>query len=441
MSVTVENVSQLGRKLTIEVPAEAITKDVSERLQKLAREARLPGFRPGKVPLKVIRQRYLKPVTQETLANLMQSSLMSALEDKGIKPAAYPKVLPVDLEKYEEGQEFSYQVELDELPKIELATLTDVAFEQPQVEITDLDIHTVLERMREQNPQWKAVERACQDKDKVMMDFEGSIDGELFPGGKAEGFGLVLGSGGMIPGFEEPIIGMSKGDEKDITVTFPAEYHAKELAGKEATFKIVVHEVLEPALADLDEAFAQQFGIKEGGMDALKKDVKGNMERELKMKINTQMKEIVFTKLLEMHAFDLPVSLLVEETANMRRLLEQGAANSLKRPGLDAITEDNLEEEANRRVHLGLLIAHIIEAKGIKADMNRISERIFEMASVYEQPEQIAAWYLQNENARKEVESMVLEDQVLDWILSEAKITDKPTSYKEVMGLDEKAEK
>ena len=427
MQVSVENTSALERRMTIGVPAERIEAEVNKRLQQTARNAKIPGFRPGKVPMSVIRQRYEADARQEALGNVIQASFYEAVVEQKLNPTGAPSVEPKVVEK---GKDLEYIATFEVFPEFEVAAFDSIAVERLSAEVTDADLDKMLEVLRKQNVRYEAADRAAQDEDQLNIDFVGKVDGEAFSGGSATGTQLVLGSGRMIPGFESGLVGAKAGEERVLNVTFPEDYQNLELAGKAAEFTVTVNSVSEPKLPELNEEFFAQFGIKETGIEGFRAEVRKNMERELRQAIKTKVKNQVMDGLVAGNPIEVPKALLSNEVDRLRVQAVQQFGGNIKP---DQLPAELFEEQAKRRVELGLIVAEVVKQFDLKPDDTRVRELIQEMASAYQEPEQVVAWYYKNEQQMNEVRSVVLEEQVVDTVLQKASVTDKAVSYEEAV--------
>jgi len=427
MQVSVESTSALERRMTVGVPAERIETEVNKRLQQTASRAKVPGFRPGKVPMSVIRQRYEDSARQEALGDLIQATYYEAIVAQKLNPAGAPAVEP---KVFEKGKDLEYVATFEVFPEIQLAGFEGLTIERQQAEVQDSDVDNMLEILRKQNTRFEAVERAAENGDQLNIDFVGKIDGEAFAGGSAKGTPLVLGSGRMIPGFEEALVGVKAGEERVINPTFPADYQNLDLAGKTAEFTITVNSVSAPQLPELNDEFFALFGIKEGGIDGFRAEVRKNMERELRQAIKSKVKNQVMEGLLAANPVEVPKALIANEVNRLRVQAVQQFGGNIKP---DQLPAELFEEQAKRRVVLGLIVAEVVKKTELKPDENRVRELIEEMASAYQEPQQVVAWYLKNEQQLNEVRSVVLEEQVVDTVLQQAKVTDKAVSYEEAV--------
>ncbi len=427
MQVSVENTSALERRMTIGVPAERIETEVNKRLQQTARRAKVPGFRPGKVPMSVIRQRYEDSARQEALGDLIQATFYEAVVEQKLNPAGAPAVEP---KVFEKGKDLEYIATFEVFPEFAVAGFESIAVERLSAEVADADLDNMLEILRKQNVRFEAADRAAANEDQLNIDFVGKIDGEAFAGGSAQGTQLVLGSGRMIPGFEDGLVGAKAGEERVLTLTFPEDYQNLDLAGKAAEFTVTVNSVSAPTLPELNEAFFNQFGIKETGLEGFRTEVRKNMERELRQAIKTKVKNQVMDGLLSANPIDVPKALLENEVNRLRVQAVQQFGGNIKP---DQLPVELFEEQAKRRVVLGLIVAEVVKANELKPDEARVREMIQEMASAYQEPEQVVAWYYKNDQQLNEVRSVVLEEQVVDTVLQKASVTDKSVSYEEAV--------
>ncbi|WP_160286558.1 trigger factor [Pseudomonas knackmussii] len=427
MQVSVESTSALERRMTVGVPAERIETEVNKRLQQTARRAKVPGFRPGKVPMSVIRQRYEAAARQEALGDLIQETFYEAVVEQKLNPAGAPSVEPKLFEK-EKGLEYIATFEV--FPEFQVAGFDGIEIERLQADVADTDVDNMLEILRKQNTRFEAVERAAQNDDQVNIDFVGKIDGEAFAGGSAKGTLLVLGSGRMIPGFEEGLVGAKAGEERVLSLTFPENYQNLDLANKAAEFTVTVNSVSEPKLPELNEAFFALFGIKESTLEGFRTEVRKNMERELRQAIKSKVKNQVMEGLVASNPIEVPKALISNEVNRLRVQAVQQFGGNIKPEQLPA---ELFEEQAKRRVVLGLIVAELVKQHELKADEARVREMIEDMASAYQEPEQVVAWYYKNDQQLNEVRSVVLEEQVVDTVLQKAKVTVKQVSYEDAV--------
>jgi trigger factor len=439
MQVSIETTSGLERRLTVGVPAERVDLEVDSRLQKEARSVRLPGFRPGKVPMKVMRDRFGEGVRQQGLGEVMSQSFQEAVIQEKLRPAGQPSIEPRNLEA---GKDVEYVATFEVFPDVEVLEMKGFAVEKPVADVKDDDVDNIIEVFCKQQGNWEPVERAAVDGDKVNIDYVGTRDGEEFEGGTAKDSELELGSGRMIPGFEDGVAGMKAGDEKTLALSFPDEYHNEELKGAAVEFKMTLNSVLELTPAPVDEALFAQYGVADGGEEQFRKEVADNMARELKNAVEAKVKQQVMDAVLEAHqSLEIPQSLVDQEVGVMRKQMFQqfgGAGN--QDLDLESLLPDTMfTENAERRVKLGLVMAEIIAANEIRADGEKVRDTIEEMASTYENPQEVIDHYYSSQEQLSAVESKVLEDQVVEKLLESANITENKCSYQDAISQDQEA--
>jgi trigger factor len=432
VTVSVESIGGLERRMTAEVPAERIESEVEKRLHQVAKTAKIKGFRPGKVPLKVIRQRYGADVRNEVVTEVVQSTWYEAVSEHKLRPVGGPRI---ETQENTAGADLAFTATFEVLPEIELKGHEGIAVERPVAEIEPADVDEMLEKIRKQRGHWHAVERAAESGDRVIVDFVGTIDGEEFSGGTGADVPVVLGEGRMLEDFEKGLAGMSPGEERDVEVKFPEDYQAEELAGKTAMFRMTAKRVEEEHLPELDDEFAQAFGIEEGGMDKLRSEVEANMRQEMAERVREVMKRQVLEGLLGANEVDLPGTLVEQEVQALRQ-------DMIRRMG-GQITDDSqlpprepFEESARRRVSLGLLIGELRRSAEIALDQERIRARLQQIVSSYPNPEEVAKIYMSNRDLMSQLETSVLEEQVVDWLIERAEIKEKATPFKELMRPD-----
>ena len=405
MQVSVESTGKLERRMLVQVPAERVTSEIASRLKTLSRTARLNGFRPGKAPIAVIRRQFGVQVHREVIGELLQSSFAEAVSQQKLAPAGSPHIEPQSMD---EGQDLKYVATFEVFPEIVLQPIEKLEVERTTAEVTDADVDAMIERLRKQQPKYSAVTRAAQTGDRATVDFEGSIGGVAFAGGKGENVAIVLGEGRMLPQIEQGLVGAAAGEHRDIVVQFPADYRATELAGKQADFKVQVKTVEEAALPELDEEYCKSYGVTEGGVPKLREDVANNMRRELQQTLRNHNKTVVMDRLYQANPLEVPNALVETQVRDM-------------------------QIEALRRVALGLIFNDIIRRQGLALDPARTEARLDEMAGAYGDAAALKRAYRQNADALRQVESIALEDQVVDWILAHAKVRDVGLNFKEVM--------
>lgn len=433
MQVSVEQTGSLERKVTVQVPAERVEDEVTNRLRNLARRVRMDGFRPGKVPFKVVKKRYDGQVRGEVLSDLVQQTLSEALRQENLQPAGGPRIEPKSMEP---GKGLEYDAVFEIYPQIELASLSGAEVEKPVAEVSDADVDKMIDKLRTQRATWSQVDREAREADQITVNFEGSIDGEVFPGGKGEQVPIVLGSGSMIEGFEAQLEGAKAGEHRTVEVRFPDDYRAQEVAGKDAKFEVDVVEVAEPVLPEVDEDFARAFGVNEGGAEGLRKEVRGNMERELEQKIRAKVKEQVLDRLLEANEIEVPKALVDEEITRMMSQATGKSPEELK--GLN-LPRDMFEDRARKRVALGLLIGEVIKSNEIQLDADRVSSTLSRVASSYEDPEEVMQAYRKNPSLRNDLEAHVMEEQVVDLLLGQMNVKEKRQAFDDLMNEGEGA--
>lgn len=428
MQVSVETTQGLGRRVTITVPAADIQKAVDSELKKAAKTVRIDGFRKGHVPMSMVKQRYGMSVLNDVLGDLMQRNFINAIIENKVNPVGAPDYKP---EQYKEGEDFVYSVEFEVFPEIELKDLESIEVVKPIVTVKDEDVDNMLETLRKQQAEWKDKEGEVAAEDRVTVDFNGSIDGEEFEGGKAEDFVLAMDQGRMIPGFEEGLIGHKAGEEFTIDVTFPEDYHAENLKGKKAQFAINLKKVEERELPELTEEFIKRFGIADGSVDGLRAEVRKNMERELKNAIRTRVKSQVIDGLVKANEVDVPAAAVDSEIEVLQRQAAQRFGGDEKQAL--QLPRELFEEQAKRRVIVGLLLGEVINSNELKAEDERVKALIDEMASAYEDPSEVVEFYNKNEQLMNNIRNLALEEQAVEKILATAKVTEKETNFTELM--------
>ena len=434
MQVSIETTSGLERRLTVGVPAERVDSEVNQRLQKAAKTIRLDGFRPGKVPMNVGRQRFGPGVRQEVIGEVMSQSFYEAVSQENLKPAGQPSIEPKNLE---EGKDIEFIATFEVFPDVDLVDLAGLKVDRPKAEVNDDDIATMIETFRKQQGSYEVVGRAAALEDQVNIDYQGTRDGEAFEGGSAEGSDLVLGSGRMIAGFEDGIVGMTAGEEKTLSLSFPEDYHNEDLKGAAVEFKIKLNTVQEMALAELNDELFEKFGVTEGGEESFREEIGKNMQRELKNAIKARVKQQVMDGVVEAHeGLEIPAALLDQEISVMRKQMFQQFGGAGAAPDLDLdslLPADMFSEEANKRVKLGLVLNEFISKESLKADADKVRETIEEMAATYQDPEEVINHYYGNQEQLSAIESMVLEDQIVEKILESADVSDSECSYQEAL--------
>ncbi|AOY51169.1 trigger factor [Vibrio cholerae] len=428
MQVTVETLEGLQRRLNITVPAANIEDAVAAELRNIAKNRRFDGFRKGKVPMKMVAKMYGKAVRQDVLGEVMQRHFIEAIVKEKINPAGAPTFAPVEIG---EGKDLVFTATFEVYPEVELKGLENIAVEKPAAEVTDADVAEMLETLRKQQATWKEVDEAAENGKRVSIDFVGSIDGVEFEGGKAENFPLEMGAGRMIPGFEDGIVGKTKGMEFVIDVTFPEDYHAENLKGKAAKFAIKVNKVEARELPELNDEFVARFGVAEGSVDALKAEVRKNMERELKQAIKARIKEQAIEGLVKENEIQVPSALIDQEINVLRQQAAQRFGGNVEAAA--QLPRELFEEQAKRRVVVGLLLGEVIRTHELKADEEKVKALITEMATAYEDPSEVVSYYEQNQQLMNNMRNVALEEQAVDAIIAKAKVTEKAISFSELM--------
>ena len=434
MQVSVENKGNLGRRMTVAVPAEQFEQALVSRFQRLSKQVKVPGFRPGKIPMKVIEARYGGRVLDEVAGELIQNTFREAIGQEGRKPVAGPHIHPKAIER---GKELAYTAEFEVYPEIPKVDLAGHAIERPGCSITDEDVERSVENLRKQRPEWHAVEREARLDDRMKIDFEGKVDGESFEGGQATDFAVVLGTGSLIPGFEEGLVGAKAEETLTLDLEFPATYSNQALAGKPAKFEITIREVAEPVLPEVNEDFVRQFGIEDGSVDTLYKGVRANLDREMVQRLRTVLRARVFEALVGANKFEVPETLLKAETEYVRRLhdamRQQGQTDAETATAEESVV---YEVTARRRLAQNLVIAEVIRIQGIKAEPEKVRTRVVEMAQEYESPEEfVRACYAAPERLA-EVEAAIIEEQVVKYLLGTATVTETPLTFQELVQLN-----
>lgn len=428
MQVSVETTSSIERRVTIGVPAEKIEQEVEQRLQQTARTVRLNGFRPGKVPQKVVKKRFGAQVRQEVIGEMMRNSYVEALGKENISPVGYPKFEP---KQTEEGKDFEFVAVVEVYPEIEGVSVEGIELEKPTAEIKEKDIKEMIDVLRRQHGTPKSVKRKSKKKDSLVIDFKGFVGDEQFEGGTAEDQRLTLGSGQMIPGFEDGLIGAKAGEEVELNVTFPEDYGNEELAGKEARFEVTVKETIETVLPEMNQEFFSKYGVESDDEEAFKAEVVKNMERELKNAVANNLKQQMVSALADGNEVDIPQSMVDQEIDTMKREAMQqfGGGQDMD---LSQLPNELFAEQAQKRVKTGLLFAAVVKEHEIKADAEKVDAKIQEISGTYESPEEVVTHYNKPEN-RSQVEAVVVEDAVIDLLLGKAKVKKKKMSYQEAV--------
>lgn len=436
MQVSVETTSGLERRVTVGVPAEEVENAVESRLKEAQKNLRLDGFRPGKVPMREVKRRFGAAARNEVLSEVMRNHFIQAVEQESLQPAGMPHF---EATKNEPGKDLEFTATFEVYPEVELADFSKIEVEKPVAEVTDADVDQMIDTLRKQRASWEQVERAAEQGDRVNIDYEGTKDGEAFDGGSAEGQNLELGSGSMIPGFEDGIVGMKPGDEKELELSFPEDYHAEELAGQKVVFKVKLNHVEGQKLPEVDEEFMKAFGVEGGDLDKFKEEVRKNMERELRNQVQQKTKEQIMDGLIGIHEFEVPEGLVKQEIERMRQQMVQQFGGGQQFDS-SMLPDDLFQEQADRSVRLGLIMRSIMEQHEIKADADRVKQRVEELSEQYEQPQEVVNYVYSNPQQLQQIEGAVLEDQLVDMVLDQAKVSEKPVSYEEAVRPPEQGE-
>lgn len=431
MHTSVEKSTTLERRLTVEIPEDRIATEVQTRLDKLSKNARIPGFRQGKAPAKVVRQQFGSRVRDEVVGEILQSSFGEAMNKEDLRPAGQPVIDKVESAV---GNGLRYTAVFEVFPQFELAPLENLAVVRRTCEIGDADVDAMIERLREQNKEWLAVERASADGDQLSIDFLGTIDGVPFEGGKGENFTINLGSGMMIEGFEAGLTGKTAGEKVVLDLRFPDEYRNTELAGKPVRFEITVNKVSEALLPELTDEFMQKFGVKEGGVEAFRAEVRQNMEKERERALRQQFTSEVMDKLAIANDFELPSALVQSEAQRLRQqVAREMAMRGLNPSNAIAEFENSVQAQAHKRVKLGLVMAEIVKQAQLKADPAKVHQTIEGMAASYEDPAAVVKWYYENPQQLQQIEGMCLEDEAVNWIAGRAQLSELAVSFDALM--------
>jgi trigger factor len=428
MQASVTTTEGLERRLEVAVPGERVAGEVDQRLKRLARTARLKGFRPGKVPYAVVRQQFGSQVHAQTVSDLMQSTFAEAVSQHRLRPAGGPRIEPIAVEP---GSELRYAAIFEVLPDVTLKPLDAITVERPSATVTDEDVTAMIESMRAQRPVFTLVERAAQQGDRVTIAYEGRIDGAVFPGGKGDAMQVTIGAHRILSEIEQALVGMAAGDTKTIPAVFPADYGAQTVAGKAAEFDLSVSKVEEQSLPAVDADFARAFGVPDGDLERLRSEVRASMERELAEAIRARVREQLFNALYRDNPLALPRSMLDEQI----RELQAQTARRMGRPDPQQIPgPEAFEASARKRVALGLLLSEIVRSQGLKVDRARVEQRLDAVTASHPDPQEARRQYLASREAMEQLESSALEEQALDWALTQVKVVEQPATFRELTG-------
>lgn len=427
MMVQVQALTGLERRMEVSVPASRVEQQVDARLLAISREANIKGFRKGRAPIHIVRQRFGNQAREEVLNELIRETFAEALQREQLAPAGGPRIEPISAGK---GQDLRYAAVFEVYPQIKVQGAEGMELMRPTATVGDADVDAMIDSLRKQRPHYVAVTRACQDGDRITTDFEGRLDGEGFEGGKAENFTFPLGGGRMLKDFEDGVRGVAAGETKTFPVTFPAQYPVSRLAGRTAEFTATVRNVEEPQPPEVDDEFCKAFGVFEGGVGALRAEVRENMERELAQNVKSRLKAQVMDKLVAANPVELPRALVEAEIRDLQ-------ADVVRRMGPNAARQapprEPFEANARRRVALGLIVNELVREAGIKVDMAKVEQRLEDLVAGYPDPAAARQQYLDNEAAIRQLQMVVLEDQVVDFVVGRARVTDQPATFKDVM--------
>jgi trigger factor len=429
MQVSVETTSELSRKMTVIVPEDKIRKQVDSRLQSLSSKAKIDGFRPGKVPQAVVRKRYGQQVREEVVSDLIQSSFYEAVRDEKLNPAGAPQI---KANKIDEGEGLEYEASFEIMPEFVPMPLETLEVKRFTSSVGDEDIQGMIQRLREQRKSWKSVDRASAKEDRVVIAFEGTQGEESFTNGRVEDFPVVLGSGQMIPGFEDKLTGLQAGTKLEFDIDFPAEYPGGKLAGKTGHFAVEVIKVEEAVVPELDAEFIKSFGVESGELSGFQADIRANMEREMKRALKSRTKSSVMDQLFDRNSIQLPQVLVQDELNDLLKPYHESARKH-KQPLDEEAMKPQLEPLARRRVALALILGKLIDAHGVKVDPARVRSAVEDLAASYEDADEVVRWYYADASRLREVDNMVLEDQVVDLILEKAKTKEESIDFQALM--------
>ena len=431
MQVSVTAVNGLERRLEVTLPGEQVSREVDQRLKQLARTVRLHGFRQGKVPLAVVRRQYGSQVHMEAVSDLMARSFSEAVSQQNLRPAAGPRLEPLQVEP---GSELRYAAVFEVLPQITVKPLESISIERPIATVSTEDVDQMIESMRRQKPIFTPVERPAANGDRVWINYEGRIDGELFPGGKGDDLKVILGAGSVLKELDEALHGMQVGESKTVDAHFPADYGAKSVAGKAAVFQVSVTKIESQTLPEVDAAFAESFGVTEGGVEELRNGVKLSMEREVSEAAHARVRNQLLDALYQANPLELPRVLIDEQIRELQ-------VQMLRRAGVQQLDQlppkEPYEEPARRRVALGLLMGEIVRSQALRVERSRVAARLEALVATHPDPEAAKRQYLQSREAMEQIESAALEDQAIEWLLTQVKVTDKPATFRELTGFGE----
>ena len=427
ITVKVKKQKELKREVKVTVPSSFVEAKKMKRFEQIAKTAKLPGFRPGKAPINIIQSQYGNQVNQEILSDVLESTYVEAITEKELKPAGPPEV---SIDQFVDGSEFKYTATIEVFPEFKLKGIDKIKLDRPSTTVKQSDINEMVENLQKQRGEWKSVDRNANENDQLLIDFKGTLDGDAFEGGSAEDFVMQLGGGQMLPEFEESLKESKPNDEKDFEVTFPEEYHQPDLAGKTANFNVKVKEVRELALAEVTEEFVKGFGIESGKYDDLIKQISESMEKEKDAKINEQVRVGLMNHLREKNKIEIPAVMIRSEATAMQKdwMKRSGVEDESAAPELDSFNQI-----ATERVHLGLLVNELVVSREMQLDDERVKTKLGEITNAYPNGDEIKKMYEQTPELMDQLKSMVMEDQVVDWLIDKTSFTDKETEFKELI--------
>lgn len=431
MQTNPQPASPLERRIDMTVPMAEIEKDVEQRLKKMARTVKMPGFRPGKVPFKMVAQQYGAQARNEAIGEAVEKAFGDAVREQNLRVAGYPRIEP---KGGEDASRLEFSAVFEVYPEVKLNGIGDKSIERPQIDVGEAEVDKTLEVLRKQRTTYAAVERVAAQGDRVVIDFTGKLNGEVFQGGQATDYAVVLGEGRMLPDFENGIAGLKVGESRTFDLTFPADYQATELAGKQVSFEVMLKGVEAPQLPAVDADFARSLGIEDGEVAKMRAEIRSNLESEVKKRIKARIKEQAMQALLDANPLDVPKALIEQESESMAEAARQDLANrgvDIKNMPVDA---NWFTAQAERRVKLGLIIAEAVKANALHAKPEQVRALIDEQAQSYEQPEDVVRWYYSQPQRLAQVEALAIEENVVNWVVANARTADKAASFDELMG-------
>ena len=431
MQANLENLGTLERRLSVSLPLDQVNTEIESRLKRLARTVKLHGFRPGKVPLKIVEQQFGGQVRQEVLGDAVQRSFGEAVKEKQLRVAGYPRI---EVKAMADGAKFEYTATFEIYPEIVVGSVENARIDRPVVEIGDAEVDKTIEILRKQRTHFHETKRPAANGDQARIDYRGSIDGTAFEGGSAEDQYVQLGGGQLLADFEKNVVGMQAGESKTFDMRFPDDYHGKEVAGKNARFEVILKEVREPHVPEVDEAFARSLGVSDGEVGKMRTEIKANLDREVKRRATARLKDQVMKSLLDATTVELPKALVDMEVERLMHNMRQDLQSRGMKADQIPMPKEAFEPEAKRRVSLGLILAELTTQHKLEAKSEQIKAVVSEHAQSYEKPEEVMRWYYQQPERLREIESVVLEDNVVQWVLAKAKVDDKPTPFDDLMG-------